>query len=106
MPWGLPGNSDTPTEPIYAEAVHAVHDGAMRVLEEIGIENKAVFLKAGGKNFHHIPCLNDGHEWIQAMARIVADNLHSWATSDYDRGKTEREAQQSAARAKELGARS
>lgn len=78
----------------------------LETLEEIGIENKAVFLKAGGKNFHHIPCLNDGHEWIQAMARIVADNLHSWASSDYDRGKAEREAQQSAARAKELGARS
>ncbi len=77
----------------------------LETLEEIGIENKAVFLKAGGKSFHHIPCLNDRHEWIQAMARIVADNLHSWATSDYDRGKTEREAQLSASRAKALGAR-
>jgi hypothetical protein len=39
------------------------------------------------------------------MARIVADNLHGWATSDYDRGKAEREAQMSASLAKELGAR-
>lgn len=78
----------------------------LETLEEIGIENKAVFLKAGGKSFHHIPSLNDDHEWIQAIARIVADNLHSWATSDYDRGKAEREAQLSASRAKELGARS
>ena len=77
----------------------------LETLEEIGIENKAVFLKAGGKSFHHIPCLNDRHEWIQAMARIVADNLHSWSTSDYDRGKAEREAQLSASHAKELGAR-
>jgi hypothetical protein len=38
------------------------------------------------------------------MARIVADNLHGWASSDYDRGKAEREAQLSASRAKQLGA--
>ena len=76
----------------------------LETLEEIGMENKATFLKAGGKEFHHIPCLNELHEWIQAMARIVADNLHGWATSDYDRGKAEREAQLSASRAKQLGA--
>ena len=38
IPWGLPRNSDKPTEPLDEDAVHAVHDGAMRVLEEIGIE--------------------------------------------------------------------
>ena len=76
----------------------------LETLEEIAMENKAVFLKAGGREFHHIPCLNERHEWIQALARIVADNLHGWATSDHDRGKAEREAQLSASRAKELGA--
>jgi len=34
----LPRNSDLPTEPLDEEAVHAIHNGAMRVLEEIGIE--------------------------------------------------------------------
>ncbi|MGD2141122.1 MAG: ferrochelatase [Burkholderiales bacterium] len=77
----------------------------LETLEEIAIENKAVFLKAGGKEFHHIPCLNERHEWIQALARIAADNLHGWASSDYDRGKAEREAQLSASLAKELGAK-
>lgn len=38
IPWSLPGNSDAPTEPLNEDAVHALHDGAMRVLEEIGIE--------------------------------------------------------------------
>jgi trimethylamine--corrinoid protein Co-methyltransferase len=37
-PWQLPSNSDVPTEPLGEEAVHAIHDGAMRILEEIGIE--------------------------------------------------------------------
>jgi len=38
IPWELPGNSDRPTEPLNEEGVQAIHDGAMRVLEEIGIE--------------------------------------------------------------------
>ena len=38
LPWEIPVNHDVPTEPLDAEQVRAVHDGAMRVLEEIGIE--------------------------------------------------------------------
>ena len=38
LPWEIPVNSDAPTEPLTAEQVQAVHDGAMRVLEEIGVE--------------------------------------------------------------------
>ncbi|MDA8739940.1 trimethylamine methyltransferase family protein [Rhodobacteraceae bacterium] len=38
MPWRLPVNPDRPTEPLNAEGVAAIHDGAMRILEDIGIE--------------------------------------------------------------------
>ncbi len=38
MPWRLPINTDRPTEPLTEEGVQAIHDTAMRVLEEIGIE--------------------------------------------------------------------
>ncbi|WP_299024027.1 trimethylamine methyltransferase family protein [uncultured Sulfitobacter sp.] len=38
MPWSPPINIDRPTEPLSPEGVAAVHDGAMRILEEIGIE--------------------------------------------------------------------
>ena len=38
LPWEIPVNNDKPTEPLSEERVHAVHDGAMRILEEIGIE--------------------------------------------------------------------
>src|SRR6056297_325453 len=38
MPWNPPVITDRPTEPLRAEGVQAVHDGAMRILEEIGIE--------------------------------------------------------------------
>lgn len=38
MPWQIPVNSDAPTCPLREEQVLAIHDGAMQVLEEIGIE--------------------------------------------------------------------
>lgn len=38
MPWRQPINLDKPTEPLTEEGVHAIHGGAMRILEEIGIE--------------------------------------------------------------------
>ena len=38
MPWRIPVNTDRPTEPLGEEGVAAIHDGAMRILEEIGIE--------------------------------------------------------------------
>lgn len=38
MPWRLPINVDRPTEPLDEEGVWAIHDGAMRILEEVGIE--------------------------------------------------------------------
>ena len=51
-PWTLPINTDSPTEPLAEEGVRAIHEGAMRILEEIGIdflnaEARAV-LKAAG----------------------------------------------------------
>ncbi|WP_025769720.1 trimethylamine methyltransferase family protein [Thioalkalivibrio sp. HK1] len=38
LKWQIPVNGDAPTEPFDADQVHAVHDAAMRILEEIGIE--------------------------------------------------------------------
>ncbi len=52
LPWDLPVNSDRPTEPLTEESVQAIHNGAMRILEEIGIEILSqeaieIFRKAG-----------------------------------------------------------
>ena len=44
MPWRIPVNTDRPTEPLGPEGVQAIHDGAMRILEDIGIE----FLNVAG----------------------------------------------------------
>jgi protoporphyrin/coproporphyrin ferrochelatase len=76
----------------------------LETLEEIGIENKAAYLKAGGREFHRIPCLNESHGWIEAMARIVVDHLHGWATTQWDANAAAREAAGSKARALAQGA--
>ena len=38
MPWRIPSNPDRPTEPLGEEGVAAIHETAMRILEDIGIE--------------------------------------------------------------------
>lgn len=38
MPWAPPVNIDAPTQPLPPDGVQAIHDGAMRILEDLGIE--------------------------------------------------------------------
>jgi len=52
LPWSLPINTDKPTEPLPEEGIRAGHEGAMRILEEIGIvflnpEAVGILAKAG-----------------------------------------------------------
>ena len=52
MPWRIPVNLDRPTEPLDERGVAAIHEGAMRILEEIGVvflnpEALDIFRKAG-----------------------------------------------------------
>lgn len=50
----------------------------LETLEEIAIDGKGLFLKAGGGEFRYIPCLNERHEWIAALTDLVERNLHGW----------------------------
>jgi len=70
MPWRLPINPDAPIEPLNEEGVQAIHDGAMRILEEIGIEflneeSLELFREAGckveGEN------VKMGRDWVMEM---------------------------------------
>ena len=54
----------------------------LETLEEIAIEGKAIYLTAGGKDFHFIPCLNERNDWLHALADIVAENLPGWVGSE------------------------
>lgn len=50
----------------------------LETLEEIAIEGREIYAKAGGGELRYIPCLNDRHEWIQALTAIAARNLLGW----------------------------
>ncbi len=50
----------------------------LETLEEIAIEAKADFIKAGGKELHYIPCLNERDDWMHALTEIALENLHGW----------------------------
>ena len=52
----------------------------LETLEEINQEGRAAFLKAGGKEFHYIPCLNDNEAWISALCDISQQHLAGWPT--------------------------
>ncbi|NNJ66505.1 MAG: trimethylamine methyltransferase family protein [Boseongicola sp.] len=69
-PWTLPVNTDRPTEPLDAEGVEAIHNGAMRILEEIGIDFlneealalfKEIGVKVNGSN------VRMDREWVMEM---------------------------------------
>ncbi len=50
----------------------------LETLEEIALEGRAAFLKAGGAEFHAIPCLNERPAWIAALADLALKNLGGW----------------------------
>lgn len=50
----------------------------LETIEEIGLEVRDEFLRAGGKEFHRIPCLNTAPAWIAALGEIVAEQLQGW----------------------------
>ncbi|HYN62939.1 MAG TPA: ferrochelatase [Rubrivivax sp.] len=52
----------------------------LETLEEIDQEAREAFIEAGGKSFHYIACLNDRHEWIQALREIALRHLQGWDT--------------------------
>jgi protoporphyrin/coproporphyrin ferrochelatase len=73
----------------------------LETLEEIGIEGRALFTAAGGRDFHMIPCLNEHPRWIAALADLAYRNLAGWLAQPPDvdaRGLTQ-------VRARAMGAR-
>ena len=70
----------------------------LETLEEIGIEAKAAFLHAGGKEFHAIPCLNERPAWISTLAALALKHLGGWLDAPPD--AVAREATQARARAR------
>lgn len=76
----------------------------LETLEEIGLEGKARFLAAGGKDFRLIPCLNEDEAWINALVEICQGHLADWISENWDSASADKVAAESARRAKARGA--
>lgn len=50
----------------------------LETLEEIAGEGEEIFHEHGGKNFTHIPCLNDSSEGLAVLEHIVRRELSGW----------------------------
>jgi ferrochelatase len=50
----------------------------LETLEEIAMENRDVFLEAGGVDYRYIPCLNDRPAHIDFLAQLVEQRLQGW----------------------------
>lgn len=72
----------------------------LETLEEIAQEGQVAFLKAGGREYHYIACLNERPAWIMALADLAMVHLQGWLNPVPDAAALE----QRLARAKALGA--
>ena len=54
----------------------------LETLDEIENESRAHFIRAGGKNFSVIPCLNASDESIAMLAKILSRELEGWCISN------------------------
>ncbi len=50
----------------------------IETLEEIDGEVREIFMHAGGRNFAHIPCLNDSPEGMRVIETMVRRELQGW----------------------------
>jgi len=83
-PWLQPATSDS-LEQLAASGTKNVQivcpgfsSDCLETLEEIAMENRHVFLAAGGEEYRYIPCLNDSGEHIQMMAQLTRRYLGGW----------------------------
>ncbi|WP_343232547.1 ferrochelatase [Motiliproteus sediminis] len=53
----------------------------LETLEEIAEENREVFLKAGGKQYHYVPALNARPDHIALLLQLVEEQAGHWLQS-------------------------
>ncbi|MEL7187254.1 MAG: ferrochelatase [Pseudomonadota bacterium] len=70
----------------------------LETLEEIAMQNAEAFSEAGGGELHYIPALNDRDDHLDALANVITRHLAGWSDG------TDVDAEQSAKRARALGA--
>lgn len=79
----------------------------LETLQEMNMENREVFLQAGGQQYHYIQALNDADKHIDALLEIITQHVQGWPESaaSWDAGAVEQVAIQTQAYAKARGAK-
>jgi len=78
----------------------------LETLEEIAMENRDIFINAGGEQYHYIPALNDSDEHIKALCEVLTAHCFGWPETmpGWDAGKRAVEENKSRERALNMGA--
>ncbi|MEW6678868.1 MAG: ferrochelatase [Pseudomonadota bacterium] len=76
----------------------------LETLEEIGMEGKADFLQAGGREYHYIPALNDRPLWIEALTNLVQSHLCGWLDETWSAETEQKNLASTLQQARALGA--
>ncbi len=50
----------------------------LETLEEVNMQNREIFLSAGGKVFNYIPALNASDDHIAVLAELIEENIQGW----------------------------
>lgn len=79
----------------------------LETLEEIQIENKEIFLKAGGQNYQYIPALNTSYRHIQMLCDVIQQHTQGWAETspDWNGQMLQKQAELTQKRAQDQGAK-
>lgn len=76
----------------------------LETLEEIADEGKETFVHAGGKTFNYLPVANDTEPFIHALTTIAMQHLGGWVSAQWGAPSAAQANEQSALRAKAMGA--
>jgi len=78
----------------------------LETLEEIDMENRDIFLKAGGARFSYIPALNATPEHIEVICEVLTAHMFGWPETmpNWDAGNRAVEEMHSRERALAMGA--
>lgn len=62
----------------------------LETLEEIDMQNRALFESAGGGRYHYIPALNDSAAQVSLLSELVATHTQGWGSAESDEQRATR----------------
>lgn len=76
----------------------------LETLEEIAMQNRDIFLNAGGKRYAYIPALNDQPQHIDALVNIIERNSGGWPSTKAGKSESVQRQEDARQRAMAMGA--